>query len=127
MGQKRTRASLLASLVEETQRKSQEFLGLPQTASSENATSGVSIGGPGSRFIETVRKALSSAKNSGSSSSNHKSLEQAMTGNGAVCTDPASVFVDSFRFFQNQNNASHVPGSPYVHRRCESSPKFQVK
>ena len=124
--QRRTRASLLASLVEEAQRKSHEFLGFSASTSSESATSGISLAGPGSRFIETVRKALSSAKNASSSNNNHKSLDQDVVGNGTMYTDPASVLVDSLRFLQNRNNTSHIPSSPSVHRKSEISPKLQV-
>jgi len=62
----RTRASLLGSLVEEARRKSQDFLGPVILPEISNGTGGSSYGSgsAGSRFMETVRKALSSAKNS---------------------------------------------------------------
>ncbi|XP_035705517.1 rap1 GTPase-activating protein 1 isoform X3 [Folsomia candida] len=71
----RTRASLLSSLVDEVRRKSVEFLGSCGSIDSMGNGTGVSTGSAGSRFMETVRKALSSAKNN---SATNKGLGDSM-------------------------------------------------
>lgn len=51
--QLRTRSSLLESLVAELKEKSREFVGAEEFSETPKSESG-----PGSRFIDTVRKAL---------------------------------------------------------------------
>lgn len=83
--QLRTRSSLLQSLVDELQDKSQSFVGgtsatassAPDTPKSEGS------GGAGSRFIDTVRKALSTKGRS-------QSMEQNLNNNNNNNNNPAN-------------------------------------
>jgi len=75
----RTRTSLLASLVDEVRKKSVDFLGsynLSMDMNGNSTTNGsanaaTSSASAGSRFMETVRKALGTSKSSSTSSANN--------------------------------------------------------
>lgn len=87
----RTRSSLLGSLVDEARRKSQDFLGsviLPEISNGTGQSYG--SGSAGSRFMETVRKALSSAKNSTMSKSGTN--ETSSNGNSSLPTSNNNSF-----------------------------------
>lgn len=72
----RTRSSLLQSLVDELQDKSQSFVGgtTPSTSTAPDTPKSEGSGGAGSRFIDTVRKALSTKGRS-------QSMEQNLNNN----------------------------------------------
>jgi RAP1 GTPase activating protein 1 len=87
--QLRTRTSLLQSLADELREKSREFLGgtdSPQSAPDTPKSDGGSSGA-GSRFIDTVRKALIARVRSTSVDNNLGSS----TSSGQVCKKPAST------------------------------------
>ncbi|CAG7817153.1 unnamed protein product [Allacma fusca] len=126
----RTRASLLSSLVEEARRKSQDFLGYQITGegSTNGSTFGISSGSAGSRFMETVRKALSSAKSSAANSNNTKSPDLVANGSGNGSNGYNSLNGsnnNSIKLRHSQNFSSSVSGSPVVDNTSSSSSTLQ--
>ncbi|ODN01345.1 Rap1 GTPase-activating protein 2, partial [Orchesella cincta] len=88
----RTRASLLSSLVDEVRRKSGEFLGsvMPGMDCGSNGGSSGNSTSAGSRFMETVRKALSSAKSSSSTTKAMASDSNSLNQTASSSSTPAA-------------------------------------
>ena len=116
----RTRASLLSSLVDEARRKSQDFLGsviLPESLSNSTSGTGYGSGSAGSRFMETVRKALSSAKNSTLS----KNSSENSNGNGNNNSNGNGSFPSSNNNSIKLRHHNSVNGSPVVDNSSSST------
>ncbi|XP_034257132.1 rap1 GTPase-activating protein 1 isoform X3 [Thrips palmi] len=137
----RTRSSLLQSLVDELQDKSQSFVGgtSGSTSSTPDTPKSEGSGGAGSRFIDTVRKALSTKgrsqsieqnlnNNNNNNNPTHQNgmrkssaaqIAQSSLGNSSEGTTPACVRSQSKSVSSNKKSSPSSPvSSPdmYAHR-----------
>ncbi|XP_014241742.1 rap1 GTPase-activating protein 1 isoform X2 [Cimex lectularius] len=114
----RTRSSLLESLVTDLREKSREFLGSTPDSPTDFPDTPKSESGPGSRFIDTVRKALIARVRSQESNNNNNNNNNKKQTNGHSDNEPSqggSNPASRSSTFGKKSSPSSPVSSPDIH------------